>query len=65
MRFLPLILCVIGILAILFSLWGTKTVQGRHTFDEMAGIIPLAAGALGVLLILAGAIWMIVRARFF
>jgi len=62
-RFLPLILCSIGVVAVLFSRWGIKTDQGRHTFDEMAGIIPLAAGALGVLLIVVGAIWMIVRGR--
>jgi len=63
-RFLPLILCSIGVVAVIFSIWGTKTDLGRHTFDEMAGIIPLAAGAVGALLILGGAIWMIARTRF-
>ena len=52
-----------GIVALIFSLWGTKTDHGRHTFDEMAGIIPLVAGAVGVILLLVGVIWMIARAR--
>lgn len=31
-----------------FAYWGLKTVAGRAAFDEMAGIIPLAAAPLGV-----------------
>nr|CAS02411.1 putative integron gene cassette protein [uncultured bacterium] len=32
--------------------WGLGTVAGRHAFDEMAGILPLASGAISVLLAL-------------
>jgi len=36
-----------------FSYWGLNTVPGRAAFDEMAGIIPLAAAPLGLCLALA------------
>lgn len=32
-----------------FAYWGLSTVGGRRVFDEMAGIIPFAAGAVGFL----------------
>ena len=32
-----------------FAFWGLTTAAGRHAFDEMAGMIPLAASGLGVL----------------
>jgi len=38
-----------------FGLWGVLTDSGRRRFDEMAGIIPLAALVLGSLMALAGA----------
>lgn len=36
-----------------FAYWGLNTVAGRSAFDEMAGMIPLAAAPVG--LCLAGA----------
>jgi hypothetical protein len=47
-------LLVIGVLAFAFGWWGYYTVSGRRQFDEMAGIIPLAALALGGLLFVIG-----------
>lgn len=31
-----------------FAYWGLYTVSGRRTFDEMAGMVPLAAAPAGV-----------------
>lgn len=63
MRYLPQILCVLGILALLFSYWGINTAAGRRQFDEMAGMIPFGVGILGAVLLLAGLIWLVVRWR--
>lgn len=41
-----------GLLLVGFSLWGLRIEDGMHTFDEMAGLIPFAAGLLGALLLL-------------
>jgi hypothetical protein len=38
-----------------FGYWGLNTVAGRARFDEMAGIIPLAAMAGAGLLAVVGA----------
>jgi lipopolysaccharide export LptBFGC system permease protein LptF len=48
-----------------FAYWGMKTVAGRAAFDEMAGIIPLAAAPLGLCLAIAALIlwWRRTRAR--
>jgi hypothetical protein len=63
MRYIPPLLCVIGILAVIYGYWGLNTVAGRRRFDEMAGIIPFGIGVLGALAILAGLIWWIIRLR--
>lgn len=34
----------------LFSIWGVSTRTGQHAFDEMAGMLPLAAGFCSMLL---------------
>lgn len=47
-------LLLLGVIALAFGWWGYYTEAGRHQFDEMAGIIPLAALALGALLLLIG-----------
>lgn len=55
-RPLPAIVPVLGYLGIGllgFGLWGTTVDAGRRLFDEMAGIIPMAALSLGTLLLLA------------
>ena len=54
MRFLPQALLLIGVSALFFCGWGMKSDRGRHTFDEMAGMIPMAACVLGVVLVLCG-----------
>lgn len=47
-----------GIACELFAYWGLNTVRGRRAFDEMAGMIPLAAAPAGVgLLVLAAVLW--------
>ena len=44
-------LLVLGVVLAAFGWWGLETVSGRRRFDEMAGMIPMGAGALGVLLV--------------
>ncbi|MEJ7812765.1 MAG: hypothetical protein WKG32_20290 [Gemmatimonadaceae bacterium] len=46
----------LGVALLLFAYWGIETARGRRAFDEMAGMIPLAAGALGALLVVAGVV---------
>ena len=45
-----------GALLLAFGWWGVETPAGRHRFDEMAGIIPEAARALGALLLLVAVV---------
>ena len=47
-------LLILGAVALVFGWWGVYTVSGRRQFDEMAGILPLAALALGGLLLVIG-----------
>lgn len=54
-----LTLLVAGACLVAFGWWGVETVAGRRRFDEMAGMIPMAAGALGVLV----ALLLVWRAR--
>lgn len=64
MTSLALALAVIGVAATAFGAWGRHSRAGRAAFDEMAGIIPLGAFWLGIVLLLIAAIlWGIVRAR--
>lgn len=65
-RILSALLMVCGLACLAFAWWGLETVAGRRSFDEMDGIIPFAAAALGVALLIA-ALFLIglrsVRAR--
>ena len=63
MRYIPLLLCAAGFLAIVFGYWGVATVDGRRRFDEMAGMSPLAVGVLGAAFLIAGAVWLLIRWR--
>ena len=54
-RFAAILLAVATIACEIFAYWGLNTVAGRHAFDEMAGMIPMAAGALGLPLALCAA----------
>ena len=56
-------LVMAGALLLAFGWWGLETTAGRHRFDEMAGMIPLAVGALGALLLTAGVILGMIRAQ--
>jgi hypothetical protein len=60
MRLLPLSLLVLAVGCVAFAYWGVSTTSGRRAFDEMAGMIPMGVGALGILLAIAAAIvwWM-------
>ena len=49
-------LLLAGIACEVFAYWGMNTVRGRRAFDEMAGILPLAAAPTGVVLILLAAV---------
>jgi len=54
---LSLVVAAMGCFA--FAYWGLKTPAGRRAFDEMAGIIPMAAGLVGaVFCVVALAIWL-------
>ncbi|MBV9879173.1 MAG: hypothetical protein JO180_01700 [Gemmatirosa sp.] len=54
----------LGVALLLFAAWGTRTAAGRRAFDEMAGMIPLGAGLLGALLVVAAAgAWLVHRWR--
>ena len=58
MHVLPIVLLVAGAACELFAYWGITTVPGRRAFDEMAGMIPLAAAPLGLVLMAAAvALW--------
>ncbi len=58
MRALSTILLVAALACFGFSYWGLNTASGRAAFDEMAGIIPLAATPVGfLLLIVAAVLW--------
>ena len=59
MRPLPIVLLIASLACIAFAYWGLETTGGRRAFDEMAGIIPVGVGALGVVLFaIAGIIWV-------
>ena len=47
-------LLILGVIAVAFGWWGTYTATGRRQFDEMAGILPLAALGLGGLMTVIG-----------
>lgn len=44
---LPPLLVALAALCEAFAWWGLNTVAGRAEFDEMAGMVPLAAAPLG------------------
>jgi lipopolysaccharide export LptBFGC system permease protein LptF len=56
MRYFPALLFVAALACFGFSYWGLNTISGRATFDEMAGMIPLAATPVGLLLLLCAAV---------
>jgi hypothetical protein len=55
MHSVSLLLFALAVSCEAFAYWGLSTVPGRRAFDEMAGMIPLAAAVLGALLAVAGA----------
>lgn len=55
MRNAALVLLVLALACEAFAYWGLSTVPGRRAFDEMAGMIPLAAAVLGGFLALGSA----------
>lgn len=48
MRVVPLVFIGLAMACEAFAYWGLTTPSGRRAFDEMAGMIPLAAGGAGV-----------------
>ncbi|HVG46260.1 MAG TPA: hypothetical protein VM890_16065 [Longimicrobium sp.] len=63
MRTAGAVLEVAGALLAAFGWWGQETAAGLRRFDEMAGIIPFAAGVLGALLLVAGIALDVAAAR--
>lgn len=55
MRNAALILFALAIACEAFAYWGLSTAPGRRAFDEMAGMIPVAAAVLGAFLGLGSA----------
>ncbi|MGF0538015.1 hypothetical protein ACQQ2Q_08480 [Agrobacterium sp. ES01] len=63
MRPVSVIFAVLGLFGLLFCWWGLETSTGRRQFDEMAGMIPLFAGAIAVPLLLLAALLFYLSAR--
>lgn len=62
-RLVVLALVATAVPLILFAWWGQYTVAGHRAYDEMDGLYPFGAGALGLLLTLAAALaaWLATR----
>jgi len=59
-------LCIVAALPLVaFAWWGQYTAAGHRAFDEMDGLYPFAAGALGLLLTMVAALaaWLASRGR--
>ncbi len=65
MRLLAILCLLMAAPLGVFSWLGIYTADGRHVFDEMAGVVPFAAGVAGVLLLALAAIagWWSARRR--
>ena len=63
MRILSVVLLVLAAACWAFWYWGVYTIAGQHAYDEMAGIVPFAAGIGGLLLVAvaAGLQWYVRR----
>jgi hypothetical protein len=46
-----------------FALWGLYTVRGRQSYDEMAGVVPLAAGLISIIAFIVGVVALALTAR--
>lgn len=57
------ILVGLGIALLAFGYWGLETESGRHAYDEMDGIIPAAAGMLGLCLLVAALVLALIYRR--
>jgi len=55
LRTLAMVLAVLGAAFEALAFWGLRTAAGRTHFDEMAGMIPLAALPAGLICLLAAA----------
>ena len=53
MRIASFALALLALACAAFSIWGLHTVAGRREFDEMAGILPFAAGVAAPVFALA------------
>ena len=63
MRIFAFILFAVSISAGAFACWGLFTASGQEQFDEMDGVIPLAAGVLCLAAFVGGALAARFRAR--
>jgi len=58
MRILSFVLLIGALACCTFAYWGLETPSGRQAYDEMAGMVPMAAGVAGVIFFVAAvAIW--------
>ncbi len=51
MRHLPMVIFMAALACLAFAYWGLETPGGRRAYDEMAGMIPLGVGVLGLFLL--------------
>lgn len=63
MRSLPLALVAVAIVCFAFGVWGVTSESGKRRFDEMAGMVPLAAVGAGFVLLLSAAVIWWLRTR--
>ncbi|OCW58215.1 hypothetical protein [Hoeflea olei] len=56
MRAFSIVLAFVAAAGLGFGWWGLETVAGRRLFDEMAGMIPLFAGAASAVVLVAAGI---------
>ncbi len=63
MRSAGIVLVIVSLGLGAFCYWGMSTETGRRRFDEMAGMIPMAAGALAGLLLIVGAVLVFIARR--
>jgi hypothetical protein len=64
-RIVVMALVVAAVPLILFAWWGQYTIAGHRAYDEMDGLYPFAAGALGLTLTIVAALaaWLATRRR--
>ena len=56
MRLIAILFMGLGFCLCAFGVWGFYTPDGRARFDEMDGLYPMFAGAIGIVALVIGSI---------